>query len=138
MSKENIYLDFRIEKIDETRKYLLEEIKNVNLMGEHCEKVYRTLNYFEYFLICTSPVTDCVSIPASASVAGVPVSTGSSAVGLKICALTAGIKMYQSIIRKKNNNSIVSKNQVQCNLSYANKAPKNLPSCFLLLVLLLQ
>ena len=29
MSKENIYLDFRIEKIDETRKYLLEEIKNV-------------------------------------------------------------------------------------------------------------
>ena len=46
-------------------------------------------------------VTDCVSIPGSASVAGVPVSTGSSAVGLKICALTAGIKMYQSIIRKK-------------------------------------
>ena len=82
-------------------------------------------------------VTDCVSIPGSASVAGVPVSTGSSAVGLKICALTAGIKMYQSIIRKKKN-SIVSKNQVQCNLSYANKAPKNLPSCFLLLVLLLQ
>ena len=82
-------------------------------------------------------VTDCVSIPASASVAGVPVSTGSSAVGLKICALTAGIKMYQSIIRKKKN-SIVSKNQVQCNLSYANKAPKDLPSCFLLLVLLLQ
>ena len=29
MSKENIYLDFRIEKIDGTRKYLLEEIKNV-------------------------------------------------------------------------------------------------------------
>ena len=29
MSKENIYLDFRIEKIDETRKYLFEEIKNV-------------------------------------------------------------------------------------------------------------
>ena len=82
-------------------------------------------------------VTDCVSIPGSASVAGVPVSTGSSAVGLKICALTAGIKMYQSIIRKKKN-STVSKNQVQCNLSYANKAPKNLPSCFLLLVLLLQ
>ena len=82
-------------------------------------------------------VTDCVSIPGSASVAGVPVSTSSSAVGLKICALTAGIKMYQSIIRKKKN-SIVSKNQVQCNLSYANKAPKNLPSCFLLLVLLLQ
>ena len=27
--KAHIYLDFRIEKIDETRKYLLEEIKNV-------------------------------------------------------------------------------------------------------------
>lgn len=58
--KAHIYLYFRIEKIDETRKYLFEEIKNVNLMGEHCEKVYMTLNYFEYFLICTSPVNDCV------------------------------------------------------------------------------
>ena len=34
------------------------------------------------------------------SLVGVPVGIASSAVGLKICAITAGIKKYKSIIKK--------------------------------------
>ena len=32
---------------------------------------------------------------------GIPIRTTSSAIGLKICAITAGIKRYKSIVKKK-------------------------------------
>ena len=62
-----------------------------------------TRNYFieEYLLILTSAVTGCVSISAFSSLVGLPIGTASSAVALKICAITAGIKKYKSIIKKK-------------------------------------
>ena len=37
-------------------------------------------------------VNDCVSISAFASLVGIPISIASSAVGLKSCAITSGIK----------------------------------------------
>ena len=43
----------------------------------------------------------CVSISTFTSLVCVPVDITSSAVGIKICATTAGIKKYQSIIKKK-------------------------------------
>ena len=36
-----------------------------------------------------------------ASLVGIPIGITSSAIGLKICAITAGIKKYKSIIKKK-------------------------------------
>ena len=62
-----------------------------------------TRNYFieEHLLILTSAVTGCVSISAFSSLVGLPIGTASSAVALKICAITAGIKKYKSIIKKK-------------------------------------
>ena len=39
--------------------------------------------------------------PAFASLVCVPVGIVSSAIGIKICAITAGIKKYKSIIKKK-------------------------------------
>ena len=45
--------------------------------------------------------TSCVSISAFASLVGVLVVVTSSTVGIKICAITAGIKKYKSIIKKK-------------------------------------
>ena len=62
-----------------------------------------TRNYFieEHLLILTSAVTGCVSISALSSLVGLPIGTASSAVALKICAITAGIKKYKSIIKKK-------------------------------------
>ena len=46
-------------------------------------------------------ISDCVSISAFASLVDVPVDTASSTVGINICAITAGIKKYKSIIKKK-------------------------------------
>ena len=52
-------------------------------------------------LILVWAVTACVSISAFASLVAIPVGITSSAVGIKICAITAGIKKYKSIIQKK-------------------------------------
>ena len=48
-----------------------------------------------------STVTGCVSISAFASLVGIPVGITSSAVGLKICVITAEIKKYKSRSKKK-------------------------------------
>ena len=48
-----------------------------------------------------STVTGSVSVSAFAALIGISVGITSSAVGIKICAITAGIKRYKSIIKKK-------------------------------------
>ena len=59
------------------------------------------LNYVEHFLILVSTITRCVSISAFASFVCVLASVASCAVGLNICAITAEIKKYRSITKKK-------------------------------------
>ena len=59
------------------------------------------INYIEHFLILASTVNGCFSISAFASLLGIPKGIMSSAIGLKVCAITAGIKKYKSIIKKK-------------------------------------
>ena len=44
-------LEFRIRKIDETRNYLLDEIKHNYLMSEKYRKAWTYFNYVEYLLI---------------------------------------------------------------------------------------
>ena len=70
-------------------------------MSEKHKKICITLNYTEHFLILASTITGCVSVSAVASLIGIPIGIRSSAIGLKICAITAGIKKYKSIIKKK-------------------------------------
>ena len=98
---EEATLEFRLRKIDETRNYLLDEIKHNNLMSEKYKKTCKYLNYVERLLILASTVTGCVSISALASLAAFPIGNMSYAVGIKVCAITAGIKTYKSIIKKK-------------------------------------
>ena len=50
------------------------------------------LNYIDHSLIAIYTVTGCVSISAFASLVGIPIVITSSAIILKICAITAGIK----------------------------------------------
>ena len=57
-----------------------------------------TLNFIEHFLIL---VTGCISISVSAFLHGISIGITISAIGLNICAITAGIKKYKSIIKKK-------------------------------------
>ena len=42
-----------------------------------------------------------MSVTAFASLVGIPIGITSSAIDLKICVITAGIKKYKSIIKKK-------------------------------------
>ena len=72
------------------------------LICKKLKKVCRTLNYNEHFLNLSFAVTGCIfSIFAFVSLLGIPIGIRSSVVGLKICAITAGIKKYMSIIKKK-------------------------------------
>ena len=63
-------------------------------------------NYTEQFLILVSTTTGFISISTFTFLIGIPIGITSSAIGLKMCAITAGIKKYKSIIKK---NSIVIK-----------------------------
>ena len=84
MVEEHINQELRLKNIDETRNYFLS----------------KTLIYIKHFLILDSAITGCISISAFASLLGIPVGITSFAIGLKIYAITAGIK-YKSIIKKK-------------------------------------
>ena len=92
-----------MKNINETRNYLLQEIEENELMSKKHKKVYTALNYIEHFLILASTITGCISISAFASLLGIPVGYTSSAIGLTICAIAAGIKKYKSILKKKEN-----------------------------------
>ena len=70
-------------------------------MSRKHEKVCVTLNYIENFLILASAVTGCISLSAFSSLLGILIGITSSAIGLKMCAIAAGIKKYKSIIKKK-------------------------------------
>ena len=70
-------------------------------MNKKHKKVCRVLNYIEHSLILISTVTGCVSIFVFASLVGIPMGITSTAVELKICVITAGIKKYELIIKKK-------------------------------------
>ena len=64
-------------------------------MSKKHKKVCTTLNYIEHFLILGSTITGCVSISAFASLVGIPIVIANSAIGFKICAITAAITKYK-------------------------------------------
>ena len=53
------------------------------------------------FLVVVFTVTGSVSIYSFASLVGIAIGITSSALGLTICVITAGIKKYKSVIKKK-------------------------------------
>ena len=101
MTEENLSQEFNLKNIDKTKNYFIEEINPNELMGKKHKKVCRVLNYMEHLLILISTVTRCVSIFTFASLVGITRGIMSSAVELKICVITAGIKKYKSIIKRK-------------------------------------
>ena len=101
MSEKNISQKFRLKNIDETRNYLIEKINQNKLMTKKHKKVYRVLNYIADLLILISTVSGSIVISAFASLVGIPMGITSSAIVLKICVITEGIKKDKSIIKKK-------------------------------------
>ena len=51
-----------MKNIDETRNYLIEEIKWNELMSKKHKKILQLLSYIENFLILGSTITGCASI----------------------------------------------------------------------------
>ena len=98
MVEDNISLEFRLKNIGETRNDLLEEIVQNELMRKSTKgynaKLYWNFSYFSfcnhwmYFNFCFR------------TFAGISTETTISAIGLKICAITAETKKYKSIIKK--------------------------------------
>ena len=90
--EKKIILEFRLKNIDETRNYFVEEIDQNELMNNKRKMVCKTIDYIEHFLILVSTVTGRISISTFDSLAGVSIGIMSSAIGLKILAITSGIK----------------------------------------------
>ena len=57
---EEASLEFRLRKIDQTRNYLLDEIKHYDLMSEKYKKTCKYLNYVEHLVILVSSITGCI------------------------------------------------------------------------------
>ena len=83
MPEENINQKFRSKKIDEMKNYLIEEINQNKSMSKKHKKVCGVLNYIYHSLVAF------------------PIGITSSTIGLKICVITARIKKYKSINKKK-------------------------------------
>ena len=86
-------LELRLRKCDETRNYL-DEIKHNNLMIQKYKKTIKYLNYVEHIFTLASTVIGCFSISAFASLVCVFEGITSSAIRIKIYAITAGIKRF--------------------------------------------
>ena len=111
MAAENISEELRLKNADETKTYLIEERNRNESISKKHQKVCWSLNYFEHFLILASIISWCVSISAFASLVGIPIKNTSSAIGLKVCVITARIEKYKSIhkslTKKKKHDKIV-------------------------------
>ena len=70
-------------------------------MRKKHKKVYRVLNYIEHLLAVVSTVRKWISISGFAILVSISVGITISAIGLKICVITAGFKKFKSIIKKK-------------------------------------
>ena len=101
MAKENITQKVRLKNMDETRNCLIEEANRNKLISKKHKNVSATLNYIEHFLILGSAITGCVSIFAFTSLVGIPIGITISAIELKTCVITVGIKKCKSIIKEK-------------------------------------
>ena len=106
MVEENLTQKFRLKNIDETKNFFLEEIEQNELISRNHEKVCAALNYIEHFIILASAITGCISSFAFASLLHIPIGITSSATGLKIFAIDAGVKKYKSITMKKKKSMI--------------------------------
>ena len=68
------------------------------------KKTCKCLNYAGNHLILAATVTGSFSFFLFTSLAANPVRITSSAIGLKICSITAGIKKLRQLKRKKRKN----------------------------------
>ena len=83
MSEENISQEFRLNKTDKIKNYLIEETNQNELTSKKHKKVFSVLNYIDHLLMVTFKITGRISISAFASLHGVPIQITRSTIGLK-------------------------------------------------------
>ena len=84
-------------------------LKKYREMNWWIKSICEALNCINHFLILASAVTVCVSIFTFASLVSIPIGITSSAIGLKICAMSAGVKKYKSILKKERRRNMIKK-----------------------------
>ena len=97
MPEENINQEFRLKKNRWNKKL---KINQNELMSKKDKMICRVLNYIKQSLIAIAAIT-AIFIYIFVSLVGILIGITSSAIVLKIWAITAGIKKYKSIIKKK-------------------------------------
>ena len=101
MAEGNISQEFGLKNIGEAKNVLLEEQKKNKMIIKKLKKASTSLNYIAHFLILASTIAWCISISDFSPLIGIPIGIKRSAIGLKICAITTGIKNSKLIIKKK-------------------------------------
>ena len=97
MKTQDKNLDWKIQTKQE-----IVSLKKYELLTKQNKNVCQTLNYIEHFVNLTFTVTGCISISAFASFLGISIGIRIHRIlVLKISAITAGIKNYKSITKKK-------------------------------------
>ena len=91
----------RLENIDKTINYFLEEIEQKNIWVDSTKEFVQLYIIFEHFLILLSRITGCISISALASLLGTPIEITTTAIELRILTLSSRIKRYKSTVKKK-------------------------------------
>ena len=71
------------------------------MLSNKNKRVCTTLNCIEHFFKLIFAVTVCVSISAFVSLVDISKGIMSSIIGLNICAISARIKNYKQVIKKK-------------------------------------
>ena len=79
----------------------IKETGQKKLMINKHKKVCTTLHFSEHFVVLASIVARCVPVSVFTSLLGISIGIKSSATELTICAITAAIKTYRSLIKKK-------------------------------------
>ena len=87
MVEENISQEFRLKNIDVIRNYLIEEIKQNELISKKQKRNCRVFGYIEHLLTLVSTVTGFVSISTFGSLIGIPIGITKSAIGFKMCVI---------------------------------------------------
>ena len=77
------------------------------MISKKHKKGFTALNYIEHFLVLAFVITECLFISDSTSLVGIPISFTNSTIGLKICAITAGIKNYKPIIKRRRRKNMI-------------------------------
>ena len=93
--------ELRLNKINETKDYIIAEIKERELMSKRLSKYIASFDYFDESLIVLSLATGSISITPFATVTGAPVGMMSAGFSLAFSITTGFVKNFLKATRNK-------------------------------------